>query len=391
MEQKIKIIIIALGAIVVVLILSLFINIGSKQSVLRDKFSLKKDNDSLLSQLSETIQDKKRVEDKINALNGEMDKLAQEKDSIEKKYASVEKERAELAEQVKKLKAEQQSSVPHEQGVVKSQAEDAYWGAIFKAKADMEIQLEAMRSELKTAQINNEQLQREKAALELEVTNLDREKQDYRRQIDYNKKLMDSISQELVREKNDKFQIEESTKTIKNENLTLRRQLSSLTSRKISLERRLTELQGKNKDLDNRFGEMDVLLKEKMSQVDNLKSQLYSKESAPRAQAQEASSAPEKENSVELPPIVVRPKQETSPVHEMPIALIGKVMALNKDNNFVIVDLGEDSGVKLGDTFKAYRDGKAIANLEVIQCRRSISACDIKNDTTPIKVGDIVK
>jgi chromosome segregation ATPase len=317
-----------------------------------------------------------------------MDKFTQEKESFEKRYAALENERLKLAEQVKKLK-EEKPAVQQEQGVTKSQAEDAYWGAIFKAKTDMEIQLEALRNELKTARINNEQLQREKSALGLEVTNLDREKQDFKRQIEYNKKLMDSISQELVREKNDKFQIEESTRTIKSENITLRRQLASLTSRKISLERRLAELQQKNKDLDNRFGEMDVLLKEKMSQIDNLKSQLYSKPAAAQAEAQEMPQA-EKESSVELPPIVVRPKQEPAG-REPAIALIGKVMALNKDNNFVIIDLGEDSGVRLGDSFKAYREGRAIADLEVIQCRKSISACDIKNETAPIKVGDIVK
>ncbi|MCX5697013.1 MAG: hypothetical protein NTU54_03440 [Candidatus Omnitrophica bacterium] len=388
MEQKIKIIIIGLGAIIVFLILILFVNIGSKQSILRDKYALKKDNDSLLAQLSETIQDKKRIEEKVSSLNTEMDKLSQEKDDLDKKYASAEKERLQLAEQIKKLKEEKQSA-PQEPPVAKSQAEDAYWAGIFKAKTDMEIQLETLRSELKTTQINNEQLQREKSALDLEVTNLNREKQDYKRQLDYNQKLIDSVSQELVREKNDKFQIDESAKSIKSENVILRRQLSALTSRKISLERRLTEIQQKNKDLDSRFGEMDVMLKEKMSQIDNLKSQLYSKSNAPQVQNTQASE-PERESSVELPPIVVRPKQEAAG-HDSTIALIGKVMALNKDNNFVIVDLGEDSGVKLGDNFKAYRDGKAIANLEVIQCRKSISACDIKNANTPIKVGDIVK
>ncbi len=388
MEQKIKIIIIGLGAIIVFLILILFVSISSKQAILRDKYALKKDNDSLLSQLSETIRDKKRIEEKVNSLNAEMDKLTQEKDGIEKKYASIEKERLHLAEQVKKLKDEKQPA-PQEAPVAKSQAEDAYWAGIFKAKTDMEIQLEALRGELKSVQINNEQLQREKSALELEVINLNREKQDYKRQLDYNQKLIDSVSQGLVREKNDKFQIDESAKSIKSENVILRRQLSALTSRKISLERRLVELQQKSKDLDSRFGEMDVMLKEKMSQIDNLKSQLYSKSSAPQAQNTQAL-APERESSVELPPIVVRPKQEPAG-YESTIALIGKVMALNKDNNFVIVDLGEDSGVKLGDNFKAYRDGKVIANLEVIQCRKSISACDIKNETTPIKVGDIVK
>jgi chromosome segregation ATPase len=319
-------------------------------------------------------------------LNSELDKLTKEKEEFERKYETLDRQREDLLEQVKKLKTEKAAAPVAEQALAKSQAEDTYWAGIFKAKTDMEIQLEALRGELKTVQISNEQVQREKAALELEVANFRREEQDYKRQVDYNQKLIGSLSQELVREKNDKFQIQESSRAIKSENTTLRRQLSSLTNRKMSLERKLAELEEKNKSLDKRFGEMDVLLKEKMSQIDNLKSQLYGKQSAEAA----ATAIPERESSVELPPIVVRPKQEAAR-DEPVIALIGKVLALNKDNNFVIVDLGEDSGVRLGDAFKIYRDARLIAEVEVIQCRKSISACDIKKEYAPVKIGDIVK
>ena len=56
----------------------------------------------------------------------------------------------------------------------------------------------------------------------------------------------------------------------------------------------------------------------------------------------------------------------------------------------MVIDLGQDSGIKLGDTFKVYREDKTVATLEVIQARQSISACDIKEEIRPIEVGDIV-
>ncbi len=68
-----------------------------------------------------------------------------------------------------------------------------------------------------------------------------------------------------------------------------------------------------------------------------------------------------------------------------------KVLSVNRDNNFVVIDLGEDSGVKAGRTFKVYRDKRLIAALEVIRVAKTVSACDIKDETSPIKIGDTVK
>jgi hypothetical protein len=55
------------------------------------------------------------------------------------------------------------------------------------------------------------------------------------------------------------------------------------------------------------------------------------------------------------------------------------------------VDLGEDVGMKLGDSLRVYRKGEQIANLEVIKTNKSVSACDVKNEVTPVAAGDIVR
>ena len=94
--------------------------------------------------------------------------------------------------------------------------------------------------------------------------------------------------------------------------------------------------------------------------------------------------------SVELPPIVVRPQAASLPINETGIGM-GKVLAVNRDNNFVIMDLGGEQGIKVGNTFVVYRGDQPIADVEVVQARQSISACDIKRETTPIKVGDTIR
>jgi len=184
-----------------------------------------------------------------------------------------------------------------------------------------------------------------------------------------------------VREKNDKLRVNGVLKSIKNENSLLRRQIKSLDSHKISLERKMAETTTKNTELERRLSEIDTLLQGKILEVGDFKKQLeILQATSPVTQG--------KSGAVELPAIVVRP-QETN---TMPgAALEGKIIAINKEKNFVVIDLGEEVGIKSGDRFQVYRQGAAIASLEVIQIRKSVAACDIKEESSPIQVGDSVK
>lgn len=373
MEKRIKFIIIGF---IIILGISFWVNLqiySSKQMLLKERDELKKENALLGSKLNELNTSLRNNENRLVSLNSELDKVLQEKDEIQKRFDLLNKEQQELIDKLKRQE-KATSAIEKEKPQVLPVTEDAYWAGIFKAKKELELQLDSLRQELKSVQINNEQLQVEKSGWQLELTNLNRDRQDLKRQLDYNQKLVDSLAQELVREKNDKSQITNIIKPIKNENLVLRRQLKSLSNRKVNLERKLTELQEENKAVNNRLNEMAAFLQEKTLQMDKWKEDL-----------------PESEReSVELPPIVVRPQVET-PTPETNLSLQARVLALNKDNNFVIVDLGEDAGIKVGDTFGVYRQDNAIATIEVMQLRKNISACDIKKEIAPIKVGDTVR
>ena len=52
---------------------------------------------------------------------------------------------------------------------------------------------------------------------------------------------------------------------------------------------------------------------------------------------------------------------------------------------------GEEAGIKNGDALRVYRSDRPIANIEAIQVRRNISACDIKKQGAVIKIGDTVR
>ncbi|MDD5596224.1 MAG: hypothetical protein PHY94_08310 [Candidatus Omnitrophica bacterium] len=399
MEQKIKFIIIGLIAVLVVSFALNIFTIISKEEILRTKNTLQEDKSSLIKEIETSKQKVGQLQKQLTELNQGVEKLSKEKEEIQKKYELVDKARQTLVDQVAALKKKEAQTQPTTatQPSIVALVNDAYWANILKQKKDLEWQLDTVRSELKTAQINNEQLQKENNSLELEAGNLGREKQDLGRQyeftqkqLEYNKKMMDSIALELVGEKNDKLQIQDSFKAIKTENAMLRRQLKNLNDRKIGLERKLAAAQEKSHTLESRFNEMDVLLKDKMLQLEKMS----------RTSTTEPAT---KEAPVELTPIVVRPPAETTsfPSTSTPATVSssasiqqkeGKVSAVNRDNNFVIVDLGEEQGVRVGDVFNVYnKANKPIGVVEIIETRKSISACDIQREAETIQVGDKVR
>lgn len=389
MEQKVKFIIIGLIGIAAICFFLLIQTLGAKKSVMRERDSLKSETVSLNSKAEKLGLEIRSRESKIDSLNKELERVNKDMLDLQAKHDAAEKENQELAD---KLKASQGRMETTSRAVeVVPQTSDEYWGGILKAKTDLEMQLGSARTELKSTLVNNEQLQREKSSLELDINTLKRDREDLARQLEYNKKLMDNISQELVMERNDKIKIENSLKEIRSENLLLTRQLKSLNNRKVNLEKKLQEVQEGKATVDRRLTEMETMLTQKISQISNLKDQMEAIRGGTAIEAEE-----EKSESVELPPIVVRPQPEMAPLMPESAALpaaapIAKVLAINRDNNFVIIDIGEDAGLNPAETLRAYRDGKKVADLEVIKVSKNVAACDIKNEMLPLKIGDEVK
>jgi predicted nucleic acid-binding Zn-ribbon protein len=385
MEQKIKFIIIGLIGITAACLFLFIQSFGVKQQLTRERDEFKAENITLTAKIDKLTGSLRDYQSRISSLNGELEQAYQEKAELDKKYELANKEKEELVEKLKLQMQQPQVAAREPQQGFASLDNDAYWAGILKAKTDLEFQLGNVRNELKKLQIDNEQLQREKGAFELELNNLKREKDDLSRQVDYNKKLLDSLAQELVREKNDKAKIQDSYKIIRNENAVLSRQISSLNTRKADLERKLQGIQDEKGVLERRVSEMESMLTERSGQITSLKDRIESVKSG-------SATVEEKKESVELPAIVVKPATNILRGEEEPgVSLIGRVMAVNKESNFAIIDLGEDSGVKVGDSFRVYRNDKPIANIEAIQVRRNICACDIKNQDAAIRIGDTVR
>jgi tRNA U55 pseudouridine synthase TruB len=156
--------------------------------------------------------------------------------------------------------------------------------------------------------------------------------------------------------------------------------------RKEVLDKKVQELQESKSAAQKRLNEMESMLTDRISKVEALKQELDAIKTG------KAPAVNVIKESVELPAIVVRSgagaeKGGSVDIQEYP----GKVLAVNLDSNFVVIDLGSSSGVKPGDVFNIYRDARSIGAVSVIQTRAGISACDIKRMNAPFKIGDGVK
>ena len=385
MDQKTKLIIIGLIGFSVVCLFLFMQATSSQQMLTRERNDLKTENATLISKVDRIESELKSSQVKITTLRDDKDKATQEINALQNKLDLANRSRDDLVEKLKQSQEKEGTSTAQRE--IAPQNTDAYWGQILKAKTALEMQVSTVREELKKLQISNDSLQREKSALQIDLNSLRNEKQDLSRQLEYNQKLLDSISQEVVREKNDKTAIQDTLKKIKDENKILSRQLKSLNSHKAALDKKVDELQEGKSSVERRLSEMEAMLAERVRQFNSLKDDLDAIRSGKPVDSVER----KYKESVELPAIVVRSGSSAGKTGAGDESFPGKVLAVNLDNNFVVMDMGVSSGIKSGDRFSVYREGKQIGSIEVIQVRENISACDIKRMSTPFKIGDNIK
>ena len=197
--------------------------------------------------------------------------------------------------------------------------------------------------------------------------------------------MANNLSLELARTKNDKKFNTDRVEKLNTENSELRGQLKSLVTTKNSLEKSIVRISDDKEKVEKKLGQTESLIQSKIDEIWDIKDDLD--RSFKNAQLGSKSS------EVELPPIIVNsdgPAVNTNP-GESKLGLDAKVVSINAENNFVIVDAGEGSGVSVGDTLSVYRDSQYIARLEVIQVRKDIAAADIKEQWSSVQKGDIVR
>jgi len=181
---------------------------------------------------------------------------------------------------------------------------------------------------------------------------------------------IDSLSNQLQQEK-----------TAKEEALTkieqMRTELDQQKELRSDLENRLTKAQNDVKNIQAKLGT-----------IETEKAKLESKVKELEAKA-----------NVELGKIVVSPEsvQVKPPVGAATVvkaveakaqSLEGKVLVLNKEYNFVVINLGNKDGIAVGDQFAVYHGDKYIGDVKVEKLQDVMSAAGFASDDVKNKVKE---
>jgi chromosome segregation ATPase len=415
MENRIKLLVIGLGVLAAISLLIAFqLNITNnkirinKAAVERELDRVSKENEkfakdlsnvlannkSLASSLEEVEAKGKSIQDDVNRLKERLDLTTKERDSLIDKVQGLIEDKRKIqesldAEKSKKAKREENGEeVSGGAGAATTatytpgSSQEAYWANVLRQKANAELELENVKAQLKEISLKADELFREKNNIEMELKNVTQLKEDMERRTAYNEKLANSLSEDLVREKNDKAELSEQLNKVSDDNRQMRARIKDLEETKTTLYRKIDNIEQERLALRNKLGETEGALTERVNEIVKVKRNLD------KFQSNEVANVVPGSRTVELSPIIVRGKQDA----EKP-ALTGRILSINRENKFVIIDLSSNSGLKLNDRFNVYRDGKYIGSIEVIQMRKDISAADIKETSAgeDIKIGDIIK
>lgn len=346
---------------------------------------------------------------KINSAGGNIDEisakvkdLTRERDELKNRFEVVQKERDDLTVKLsEKMRATvvESTNLPadgngkdgmapkpgdQEDAKVGSESDEDYWARILKAKVSLQMDLDKIKEDLSKSALEISELKKQNSDLQLEISKLNSDKEEIARQIKYGNDLAKNLSLELARSQSEKQFMSDRMNKISDENSSLHEQLKNLTSTKVALEKSIVKLQKDKKQIEGKLFETEGVIQNRVEQIYQLKDSLQ-KDFKPAVKDSKTA-------AVELSPIVINPDdKDVTQVKSLPIGVSGSVVSINDENNFVIVNFGEDAGIKVGEKLNVYRGPEYIAALEVIQVRKDILAADIKSKTKPIEVGDSVK
>lgn len=256
--------------------------------------------------------------------------------------------------------------------------------ASFVITAVMSVNLKSLKEKLSKLNNQNSSFQQKISVLSAEKRNVEAQLVDLGAKIKALDKDKDELqhknqelSFEISRLSDEKIRLEDELKTKEDSSQS---KINELQEKKTLVENSLLEIERKNKILEDRISTTEKILKDKEKELVALKNR----------EAIISDNATDDE-SVELSPILVKAGMFDKPGASTSPAFVGKVLGINKEKRFVIINLGSEAGVKIGAKYAVYKKDRIIAELKVIQVRDNISACDIFKEVEEINLNDIVK
>ncbi|MFA5090155.1 MAG: hypothetical protein WC510_03835 [Candidatus Omnitrophota bacterium] len=171
----------------------------------------------------------------------------------------------------------------------------------------------------------------------------------------------------------------------------LRADLDQQKALRTDLENKLSQVQKDMDKLQGRIKSLDTQKIDLETRIKELETQLQ--------QAQAAQAQPQAQNEdVELGTIVVNneganpPQQQAEPAGSVKPGRDslreGKILVVNKDYNFVVINMGSKDGIRLKDVFSVYHRNKYVGDVKVQKIHDSMSAADFLSPEMKERVSE---
>jgi chromosome segregation ATPase len=273
-----------------------------------------------------------------------------------------------------------------------SNTDEKYLAQLLKEKTALEVEIDKLKADLSQRSLEIVDLKQANENTRMDLDAVRQEKETIAGDMKEKEDMINRLSLELARARNDKQFVARKVDQLTQKNSELRQDLKKLAAAKMVLEKSIVQITQEKDGMDRKLEQAEAVLQNKIGEIWEVKDSLD-------RSFQAVQDKPLAANEVELSPIVVK-TQDAAPVAAVfapagapapKPGFEGKVMSVNEQSNFVIVDIGEKRGLRVGDTLGVYRGPDYIARLEVLQVRPDIAAADLKEQSAQIKVGDLVR
>ncbi|MCM8812035.1 MAG: hypothetical protein NC910_03180 [Candidatus Omnitrophica bacterium] len=247
----------------------------------------------------------------------------------------------------------------------------------------VEDQLEKIKIAKAALEKEIEELKSVKQTLETQLTDAASQAKKLADDLAAEKRSRETLSGELTKVRSEAASLNEKLRGLENEKKAVADELARAKQSYQALSNELTTLRQAKEALEKRVKEM---LTAQSSQAERI----VVRPAAPVGASPAAPASP-----AAAAPVASQPQPERIAVSAAPSSadMEGKVLVVNREFNFVVVNLGSNDGIEVGTRMNVFRSGKQIGAAQVERLYENMSAATIlvEEQKTQLKEGDTVR
>jgi uncharacterized protein (DUF3084 family) len=339
---------------------------------LNTEITLANQEKSELKSKLETIEEKfKSLEASHATLKSEKEATVSERDEIRRELVSIKKGKAFLEKRLKEMES------------------DMFVANLLKQKVGLEVEIERLKNEIDPKNQEISRLKAENMDKDIRQSRLQEEKNLIEQRLKDSDQVAQILSSDILKEKDLNKNDQAMTERIAMENSILKSRIGEFEE----IAREYNSLLSEKEGMKAKIAKLESDIGYKDQEIDKFKVAFQENAVRPQEMRAEAYRSPDE---VELPPIRAQKTAKlTTPSLERlgeRTGLKGRVVTINREHNFVVIDLGKQDGIEIGNRFNVYRQDAFLGLIEIIQARDRIAAADIKEleEGMNIEINDTV-